>query len=78
MNTMSNKISLADSKLNSIVQVEKITAGQKARRFLADLGVLEGVKLRIIKNDVGPILIEVKATRVAIGRGIAQKIEVTA
>ncbi len=77
MNTMNKKISLADSTINSIVKVEKITAGQKARRFLADLGVLEGVKLRIIKNDVGPILIEVKATRVAIGRGIAQKIEVT-
>lgn len=77
MNTMSKKISLADSTVNSIVKVEKIVTGQKARRFLADLGVLEGVKLRIIKNDLGPILVEVKATRVAIGRGIATKIEVT-
>jgi len=74
---MNKTYSLAESTVNSIVQVKKITAGQKARRFLADLGVLEGVKLRIMKNDVGPILIEVKATRVAIGRGIAQKIEVT-
>ncbi|MHA1346655.1 MAG: FeoA family protein [Candidatus Heimdallarchaeaceae archaeon] len=74
---MSNKNLLADSAVNSIVQIKKINSGQKARRFLADLGVLEGVKLRIIKNDIGPILVEVKATRIAIGRGIAQKIEVT-
>ena len=61
---------------DSIVTIKGIIAGFKAKKFLADLGVLEGVKLRIIKNDQGPLIVEVKGTRVAIGRGIARKIEV--
>ena len=73
---MSSDNLLSASEIDSIVEIQKINAGQKARRFLADLGVLEGVKLRIIKNDAGPIIVEVKNSRVAIGRGIANKIEV--
>lgn len=69
--------SLVEIRVNSIVRVKNISTGQKAKRFLADLGILAGVELRIIKNDVGPIIVEVKATRVAIGRGLAQKINVS-
>ena len=67
---------LTELSNNSIVIVKKIIAGYKAHRFLADLGIHEGEKIRIVKNDVGPIIVEVKGTRVAIGRGLASKIEV--
>ncbi|MBY9000390.1 MAG: ferrous iron transport protein A [Candidatus Heimdallarchaeota archaeon] len=67
---------LSASEVDSIVEIRGVKSGHKARIFLADLGVLEGVKLRIIKNNTGPIIVEVKGTRVAIGRGIAHKIEV--
>ena len=73
---MSEIISLIESPINKIVTVKKIIAGYKAHRFLADLGIHEGEKIRIVKNDVGPIIVEVKGTRVAIGRGLASKIDV--
>ncbi|MFW9852717.1 MAG: ferrous iron transport protein A [Candidatus Thorarchaeota archaeon] len=74
---MTEIIYLTELKTNNIVIVKKIVAGHKAHRFLADLGIHEGEKIRIVKNDVGPIIVEVKGTRVAIGRGLAGKIQVT-
>ena len=61
---------------NGILTIVNIIAGNKAHRFLADLGIHAGEKIKIIKNDSGPVVIEVKGTRVAIGRGLAAKIEV--
>ncbi len=61
---------------NGIHTIVNIRAGSKAHRFLADLGIHAGEKIKVIKNDSGPVIIEVKGTRVAIGRGLAAKIEV--
>jgi len=61
---------------NGVLTISEINAGNKAHRFLADLGIHAGEKIKVIKNDSGPIIIEVKGTRVAIGRGLASKIEV--
>jgi ferrous iron transport protein A len=74
---MSQQISLVDVGENGIVVVSSINAGYKAQRFLADLGIHEEEKIRVVKNDTGPIIVEVKGTRVAIGRGLAKKIEVS-
>ncbi|MHA2358482.1 MAG: FeoA family protein [Candidatus Heimdallarchaeaceae archaeon] len=68
--------SLLEIGENEIVEVRFILAGEKAHRFLADLGIHETENLRIVKNDIGPIIVEVKSTRVALGRGIASKIKV--
>ncbi len=68
---------LIDLEANCIYTVSKINAGHKAHRFLADLGIHEGEKIRVVKNDSGPVIVEVKGTRVAIGRGLASKIELT-
>ena len=69
--------SLISMPENAVVTVKVIKAGFKAIRFLADLGIHEGEKIRIVKNDIGPVIVEVKGTRVAIGRGLAGKIEVS-
>ncbi len=74
---MSQTVSLDDAHENGIVVVQTINAGHKAQRFLADLGIHEGEKIRVVKNDTGPIIVDVKGTRVAIGRGLAKKIEVS-
>ena len=74
---MSQKLSLVDINENMIVVVETINSGFRAQRFLADLGIHEGEKIRVVKNDTGPIIVEVKGTRVAVGRGLAKKIEVS-
>lgn len=73
---MKKLLQLIDIEEDKIVLVKSISAGHKAQRFLADLGIHEGEKIRITKNDVGPIIVEIKGTRVAIGRGLALKISV--
>lgn len=73
---MKQLLRLIDIDENKIVLVKQISAGYKAQRFLADLGIHEGEKIRITKNDVGPVIVEIKGTRVAVGRGLASKINV--
>jgi ferrous iron transport protein A len=42
------------------------------------MGVLPGEKLMVLRNDInGPLVLEVKGTRVAIGRGLCQKVMVS-
>ncbi|NPD88308.1 MAG: hypothetical protein HGN29_06275 [Asgard group archaeon] len=73
---MKQLLLLIDIDENKIVLVKEISAGYKAQRFLADLGIHEGERIRVTKNDVGPVIVEVKGTRVAIGRGLAIKVKV--
>jgi Fe2+ transport system protein FeoA len=46
---------------------------------LADLGLYIGMRVRIVQDDLsGPVILAVKNdSRVAVGRGMAQKILVT-
>jgi ferrous iron transport protein A len=45
-------------------------------RRLAELGLTPGVCLRIVQDAGGPLLISVRNSRVALGRGIADKLTV--
>ena len=57
--------------------VRQIHGGRTLRQRLARLGVNPGDKVRVIRTGHfgGPVLIEVHGAEVAIGRGMAQKIE---
>lgn len=59
-----------------MVHVVSVNAGFKAKKRLANLGILPGVK--IIKKESaplkGPLEIKVKGTSIVIGRGLASKI----
>ncbi|MHA1829521.1 MAG: FeoA family protein [Candidatus Heimdallarchaeaceae archaeon] len=73
---MTKLTSLTKAEENKVVEIKRIKAGHKAHTFLADLGIHEGEKIRVIKNDVGPVVVEVKRTKIALGRGLASKIEI--
>lgn len=53
-----------------------IHAGHKLTRRLAEMGLTRGVTLEIIQADGGPLLISVRGSRIALGRGIAHKLHV--
>ena len=59
------------------VQLVKINAGRRLKHRLTELGLTPGVTLTIIQKTGGPILISVRDSRIAIGRGMANKIQVT-
>jgi Fe2+ transport system protein FeoA len=56
----------------------KVNAGDKAKRRLANLGILPGVKVLKKKSAPlkGPLELTVKGTSLVIGRGLAAKIKV--
>lgn len=59
------------------VRVERIGGGEKARKNLNDLGINVGTELVVISSNGGPLVVAVKGTRIALGRGAAQKVMVS-
>lgn len=59
------------------VNLISIDAGKKLTHRLNELGLTPGVELIIVQDAGGPLLISVRDSRVAIGRGMAQKMLVT-
>ena len=60
------------------VQLLSIHGGQRIRQRLADLGLTPGTTLRVVQaNAWGPLIVAFKDdARLALGRGMAHKIEV--
>ena len=59
------------------VQLIAIRGGQRMRKRLADLGLNVGMTVRVMQhNHHGPLILAVKDSRLAVGRGMAHKIMV--
>ncbi len=56
------------------VEIVRIEAGRRLNRRLTELGLTPGVPVRVLYVNGGPMLIAVRGTRLAIGRGMAEKI----
>lgn len=68
--------SLIDLKDGQDAVILSITAGWKATKRLADLGLTPNTRIKILRKAPlgGPIEVEVRGTKVVIGRGLAAKI----
>jgi len=63
---------------NKTVKLSKVEGGIHLRRRLTDLGFVPNASIKIIKNSYfGPLVVELKNSRLAIGRGEAQNIFIT-
>lgn len=67
-------MNLNNCVINKIYLVERINGGSMATRRLTHLGITPNTPLKVIRKGIGPILIEVRGTRLALGRGIASKV----
>lgn len=74
---MNNYFKLSSVPVGQPVQLARIDAGRRLKHRLTELGLTPGVTLTIIQNNGGPILISVRDSRIAIGREMANKIQVT-
>ena len=59
------------------VTVEKILGGEIMSKRLTTLGLTPGTELSIVQDAGGPLLISVRDSRIALGRGIAHRIMVS-
>jgi Mn-dependent DtxR family transcriptional regulator len=71
-------ISINDVKAGQSVRVASIDAGKGLKGRLAALGILVNAALKIIRNDgAGQIIIQVRQSKIILGRGMTHKILVT-
>jgi Fe2+ transport system protein FeoA len=56
--------------------IQLVSGGTGLIGRLASLGITSGVRVRIVRNIGGPLIVTTNGTRIAIGRGQAQKIGV--
>ena len=68
---------LSNAKKGALLTLVKVDAGNRLNHRMADLGLTPGVCLEIMQDSGGPILLSVRNSRVAVGRGMADKILVT-
>jgi len=55
--------------------VARIDGGDRLSRRLLALGIVPGARVRIIRNGkMGPIILDADGARIALGRGVAEKI----
>ena len=60
-----------------MLRVTAINSGCGLQRWLADMGLTTGIQISVINGRyAGPVLIDVRGSRLGLGRGVAQKISV--
>lgn len=70
-------MTLSNARVGESVKLIAIHGGTQIRRRLADLGLNTGMTVKIINGiEAGPMILSVKDSRLAIGRGMAEKIVV--
>ena len=68
---------LSDVAQGSRARLAGVTAGRGLRARLAAMGLVPGAEVLMVKNQGGgPAVVEVKGSRLALGRGMARKIRV--
>lgn len=66
--------SLIQLKPNEEAIICGFTSCDNARKRLCELGLNRGTKVKMIKNDFGPVILNVNGYKLALGRGLASKI----
>lgn len=76
MNEARQSSAFDERQIGSAVVLVQISGGHRVAHRLAELGLTPGVELEVLQNKGGPILLAVRSTRLAIGRGMANKVMV--
>jgi len=67
-------VTLSEVPEGGLVQLVGIDAGRGLSARLAAMGLVPGVAVLVVKNGgAGPAVVEVKGTRLALGRGMVHK-----
>lgn len=71
------KKTLLSLKVGEKGVVVRIIGGQSACKRLNELGFVPGTEVKVVnKISSGPVMIQVKGSKLALGRGLANKVEV--
>lgn len=71
-------MALSQIEMGSKVKLNEIVGSEKLIRKLQDMGLTKGVEfITVMKTKRGPMVIELRGTRLAISNEIAKAIDVT-
>ena len=68
---------LSNAPIGILLQLDNIKGGTKLNRRLVELGLTPGIQLRVLQDSGGPLIIAVRDSRIALGRGMAEKLSVS-
>ena len=54
--------------------IKKITGKEEVRRFLENLGFVAGAEVSVVSKICGNLIVQIKESRIAISKEMAQKI----
>ena len=57
-------------------EIKRVGGKEETRRFLENLGFVQGAKVTVVSQIGGNVIVNVKESRVAIGKDLANKIMV--
>ena len=69
---MTKKMTLL--KKGELGLINLISAGKNATKRLYEMGFYSGAEVKIVKNDLGPLIVSLNGNKIALGRGLAEKI----
>ncbi len=55
-------------------RVDQIVAGGHATKRLYEMGFNTGAEIKVLKNDRGPLIVALGGNKIALGRGLAEKV----
>lgn len=71
---MNNSNLLTDLKSRDKGQIVDISKGCRVNKRLHELGLYKGVSFTVLKNDIGPVILRISGNKLALGRGLAEKV----
>lgn len=63
--------------INTNLWIQKIKGKDEVKKFLSNLGFVEGAKINIVSEMNGNLIVNVKDTRVAIGKDLSKRVIVS-
>lgn len=75
---MESTVALTMAPSGQNLRLVNVHGGKRLMHRLAELGLTPGVEMMIVQDSGGPILVSVRNSRIALGRGIAHKLNVAA
>lgn len=67
---------LASLKEGESCEILYINKECSSCKRLMELGLIKGLKVKMVKNDRGPIIININGNKIAIGRCLSNRIDV--
>ena len=71
-----NTFPLSQARVGQQVRLLRIHGGRQLTHRLVEMGLTPGVTIRVLQNSGGPLLVAEADSRIAVGRGMADKIDV--